>query len=69
MSSEQLVLASVVDRVGVITLNRPMARNALSGSLIEQLLEALKAFDENPEIAAIVLTGGEKFFCGERPSK
>ncbi|TDL22236.1 ClpP/crotonase [Rickenella mellea] len=58
-----MLLVSRADRVGVITLNRPNARNALSNALIDELLEALKIFDIDPEVGAIVLTGGDSMFC------
>ena len=60
-----LVLVSKQEKVGVVTLNRPQARNALSGALIDELLQALKSLDADPEIGAIVLTGAGTMFCGE----
>ena len=50
-------------RVGLIRLNRPQALNALSGALIEDLDAALAAFEADPEIGAMVLTGSEKAFA------
>jgi len=41
------------------------ALNALSEALIGELIQALKTFDDDAEIRAIVLTGGERIFCGE----
>ncbi|TGO10502.1 hypothetical protein BTUL_0133g00090 [Botrytis tulipae] len=49
--------------VGQITLNRPKALNALSTPLINELNDALKAFDKSPSISAIVLTGSERAFA------
>ncbi|TMJ58484.1 MAG: enoyl-CoA hydratase [Alphaproteobacteria bacterium] len=49
--------------VGVITLNRPQALNALSAELIAELATALDDFESNAAIGAIVLTGGEKVFA------
>jgi len=49
--------------VGLIRLNRPQALNALSGALIEDLNAALDAFEANPGIRAMVLTGSEKAFA------
>jgi enoyl-CoA hydratase len=49
--------------VGVITLNRPQALNALSAALISELASALDDFESNAAIGAIVLTGGEKVFA------
>ena len=49
--------------VGLIRLNRPHALNALSAALIEDLNVALQAFETDPAIGAIVLTGSEKAFA------
>lgn len=49
--------------MGIIKLNRPKAYNALSGILINELLDALRSFDSDPSIGAIILTGNEKGFC------
>ncbi|KAG8214870.1 ClpP/crotonase-like domain-containing protein [Butyriboletus roseoflavus] len=61
--SEPTVLTREEDRVGIITLNRPKALNALSGTLIEELLSALRSYDKNPAIGAIVITGNNRAFC------
>src|SRR5829696_6263521 len=50
-------------RVGLITLNRPQALNALNAALIAELGAALDDLEGDPAIAAIVLTGGEKAFA------
>ena len=57
------VIVETHGRVGLIRLNRPQALNALSSPLIEDLNEALTAFESDPNIAAIVLTGSEKAFA------
>ena len=49
--------------VGIITLNRPQALNALSAALIAELASALDDFESDAAIGAIVLTGGEKAFA------
>jgi len=49
--------------VGQITLNRPKALNALSTPLITELNQALQAFDQSPDISAILLTGSQKAFA------
>jgi enoyl-CoA hydratase len=49
-------------RVGLVRLNRPQVLNALSKQLMDELMTALQAFDQNPDIGAIVLTGNEKAF-------
>lgn len=49
--------------VGLIRLNRPKALNALCNGLITELNRALDAFEADPAVGAIVLTGGEKAFA------
>ena len=55
--------------VGLITLNRPKALNALSTPLMLELNLALGEFDKDPDIGAIVLTGSEKAFAGKRSAR
>jgi enoyl-CoA hydratase len=62
MAYENL-LTEVRGRVGVITLNRPKALNALNDALMDELGAALKNFDADDDIGAIVLTGSEKAFA------
>ncbi len=57
------IIAESKGRVGLITLNRPKALNALSSGLIAELGAALDAFEADDEIGAIVLTGSEKAFA------
>ncbi|KIG09839.1 enoyl-CoA hydratase [Caballeronia concitans] len=57
------VLVETRGRVGLITLNRPKALNALNDALMDELGAALKAFDADEDIGAIVLTGSEKAFA------
>jgi enoyl-CoA hydratase len=51
------------DAVGIITLNRPLQLNALNDELMDELGQALLAFDAEPAIGAIILTGSEKAFA------
>ena len=44
-------------RVGLVTLNRPKALNALFNPLMNDLIEAFKNLDEDPTVGAMVLTG------------
>jgi enoyl-CoA hydratase len=62
MAYENL-LVETRGRVGLITLNRPKALNALNDALMDELGAALKAFDADEDIGAIVLTGSEKAFA------
>ena len=57
------ILVETHGKVGLVRLNRPQALNALSSPLIEDLNKALEAFEADPEIGAIVLTGSEKAFA------
>lgn len=50
-------------KVGVITLNRPKALNALNDQLMDELGFALKAFDKDESIGCIIITGSEKAFA------
>ncbi|WP_086973330.1 enoyl-CoA hydratase-related protein, partial [Caballeronia glebae] len=62
MAYENL-LVETRGRVGLITLNRPKALNALNDALMDELGVALKAFDADEDVGAIVLTGSEKAFA------
>jgi len=57
------IIVDIKGRVGLITLNRPKALNALNPALIEDLAQALDAFEANDDVGAIVLTGSEKAFA------
>ena len=50
-------------KVGIITLNRPKALNALNGPLMDELGAALKAFDADENIGCMIITGSEKAFA------
>jgi len=50
-------------RVGVITLNRPKALNALNDALVDEMGIALDAFEADEAIGAVVITGSEKAFA------
>lgn len=61
--SYQTIIVETRENVGLITLNRPDALNALSQALIGELGAALDIFEADDEIGAIVLTGSEKAFA------
>lgn len=50
-------------KVGLITLNRPDALNALNSALMTELTQALAEFEEDPLVGCIVLTGSERAFA------
>ena len=49
--------------VGLITLNRPKALNALCVALVDELGQAIKDFEQDDDIRALVVTGSEKAFA------
>ena len=49
--------------VGLITLNRPKALNAISSALVTELVHAADAFEADPKVGAVVITGSEKAFA------
>ncbi|MBI2359465.1 MAG: enoyl-CoA hydratase/isomerase family protein [Deltaproteobacteria bacterium] len=49
--------------IATVTLNRPKQLNALGLALAKEIAEAMEALDIDPEVRAIVLTGGEKVFA------
>ncbi|SPE34274.1 putative enoyl-CoA hydratase [Burkholderiales bacterium] len=59
----QFIQVETRGRVGLITLHRPQALNALNDALMDELGEALLAFDANDGIGAIVVTGSTKAFA------
>ena len=63
MTYSLIQVRTEADKVGVITLNRPKQLNALNGELMDELGHALKAFDDNPAIGCMIITGSEKAFA------
>jgi len=57
---DQLILTETDDKVGIIKLNRPKVLNALNPQLMTQLAEQLEAFDNDPNISCIVISGNER---------
>jgi enoyl-CoA hydratase len=57
------ILVETRGHVGLITLNRPKALNALSNGLVRDLGQALDTFEADANIRAVVLTGSEKAFA------
>jgi enoyl-CoA hydratase len=49
--------------VGIVTLNRPKQLNALNDGLMDELGQALKAFDQDSEVGCMIVTGSEKAFA------
>lgn len=59
----ETILTEIRGAVGIITFNRPKALNALNAQLIREMNAALDAFDADPAIGCIILTGSEKAFA------
>ena len=59
----QNIIAESRDKVGVITLNRPKALNALSDELMDEIEHAVDRFEADDSIGALVITGSEKVFA------
>ncbi|MCA3248603.1 MAG: enoyl-CoA hydratase [Azospirillum sp.] len=57
------ILVETQGAVGIVRLNRPKALNALCAALIAELGTALDAFEADPAIGCVVLTGSEKAFA------
>jgi enoyl-CoA hydratase len=57
------ILVETRGRVGLVTLNRPQALNALNHALMRELMDALEAFDQDDAVGALVITGNEKAFA------
>ena len=61
--SYENILVETQGRVGIVRLNRPQRMNALNDALATELGVAVGAFDSDPSIGAIVLTGNDKAFA------
>jgi enoyl-CoA hydratase len=59
----ETILTETRGKVGLVTLNRPQALNALNSTVVAELNEALLAYDRDPEIGCVVITGSEKAFA------
>jgi enoyl-CoA hydratase len=59
----EMILTEIHNRVGLITLDRPKAMNALNNQLMREVMDALESFDRQEDIGAMVITGNEKAFA------
>ena len=64
-TTPEMILVRTEGRVGVITLNRPKALNALNDQVVNEITAALNDFESDEGIGAIVITGSESLsaFC------
>lgn len=60
---ENILVEYPAQRVGLVRLNRPRAYNALNGPLMQELMDALAALDQDDAIGCLVLTGSDKAFA------
>src|SRR5258707_1097311 len=62
-SNYETILVEREGRVGIITLNRPQALNALHSQMMNEVTSAAIEFDDDPGIGAIIITGSAKAFA------
>ena len=61
--TDSLILVDKKDGVARVTLNRPDAMNALSRELMIALAQTFRALQQDPSVAAVILTGSGRAFC------
>ncbi len=59
----ETILVEVHGQVGLVRINRPRVRNALNGTVLRELADALESFDRDPAIGAMVITGDDQAFA------
>lgn len=59
----ETILTEVRGKVGLVTLNRPKAYNALNSTVLTELVDALNTFDADDAVGAMVIAGNEKAFA------
>ena len=59
----ETILFAREEGFGIITLNRPGQGNSINEQLIKDVNSALDGIEKDTEVAVVVITGGEKFFC------
>src|SRR3989304_2631371 len=59
----QFILTETHKNVGLVRFNRPKELNALNSILMEELIAAVEAFDRDPAIGCLVITGDERAFA------
>jgi len=63
MAAYEFILSGVEGPVGTVTLNRPKVLNALSPELMGEVTAALREMEADPEVRAVVITGGPRVFA------
>ena len=59
----ETIIVETKGKVGLVTLNRPKALNALNTTVMAEVVSALEAFDTDAKVGAVVLTGSQKAFA------
>lgn len=62
-TSYEFILTEEKNRVGIITLNRPKALNALAPEVVAEVVDILEKYDDNDDVGCIVITGGDRVFA------
>ncbi|WHX59665.1 crotonase/enoyl-CoA hydratase family protein [Peribacillus frigoritolerans] len=57
------ITSEIVDRVMIVTLNRPERMNAFNEKMCEEMIRAFNEADENDDVRAVILTGAGDAFC------
>ncbi len=60
---ENLIVQRLEGGVGLLRINRPARRNALNQATLQELAHAAAAFDRDPEVGCLVITGDERAFA------
>ena len=63
MSYKYILVDEPAEGIGRVQFNRPKALNALSSPMMDEVNNAMLAFDRNPGIGALILTGNDKAFA------
>lgn len=63
MTDFETILLERKDKVGLITLNRPKALNALNAQVLDDVVAALDELERDDEIGAVVITGSDRAFA------
>ncbi len=63
MTTPENILTRTDGRVGIVQINRPKAMNALNSPTMNEIMSALEAFDADPGVGALVITGDERAFA------
>ncbi|MGE5396999.1 MAG: enoyl-CoA hydratase/isomerase family protein [Chitinophagales bacterium] len=59
----ETIIVEIKDAIGIMTINRPKAMNAVNMQLLTETYDALCDLESNPEVKAIIITGGDKVFA------